>query len=57
LGADTGYRFHIPATIGAGVIRPFTPAGLVIDKVAAAGLALMSAAGQICYADWTWIEM
>jgi hypothetical protein len=56
LGVNLGYQFHIPAAIGAGVIRPFTPVGLLVPATANAGLALMSAAGQICYVDWTWTE-
>jgi hypothetical protein len=57
LGVSMGYQFHIPATIGAGVVRPFTPGGLIIPATTAAGLALMSAAGQVCYCDWTWVEI
>jgi hypothetical protein len=57
LGVNLGYTFYIPATIGAGVVRPFTPSGLIIPATAAAGLALMSAAGQICQVDWTFIEI
>lgn len=58
LGVDMGYRFSIPATIGAGVVRPFTPAGLMIPATAAAGIGLFAiGTGQICYCDWTWIEI
>ncbi len=61
-GADFGYRFRIPATVGAGVVRPLNPAGgsgLIIDKVAAAGIGLFieSGTGQLCDVDWTWIEL
>lgn len=59
LGINLGYQFHIPATIGAGVARPLNSggSGLIIPATAAAGIALMSAAGQICYVDMTWAEL
>lgn len=58
VGVDMGYRFSIPGTIGAGVIRPFTPAGLVIPATAAAGIGLFPiGTGQLCYCDWTWHEL
>lgn len=59
LGVNLGYQFHIPATIGAGVVRQLNAGGtgLIIPATANAGIALMSAAGQICYADFTWIEL
>ena len=58
LGVDMGYRFSIPATIGAGIIRPFTPVGLVIPATAAAGIGLFPiGTGQLCYCDWTWVEV
>lgn len=60
-GADFGYRFRIPATIGAGVIRPFNPGGmgLIIPATANAGIGLFieSGTGQLCDVDWTWIEL
>jgi len=60
-GADFGYRFRIPATVGAGVVRPFNTAGmgLIIPAAAAAGIGLFleSGTGQICDVDWTWIEL
>lgn len=56
LGINLGYQFHIPASVAGGVARQFGPIGLIIPAVANAGIALMSAAGQICYADWTWGE-
>lgn len=60
-GLDYGYRFRIPATIGAGVVRPLNPGGvgLIIPATAAAGIALVieSGTGQVCDVDWTWIEL
>lgn len=57
-GADFGFRFSIPATIGAGVIRPFTPVGLVIPATANAGIGLFPiGTGQICNIDMTWVEV
>ena len=60
-GADFGYRFEIPANVGAGVIRPLNPGGvgLIIPATAAAGIGLFIATGtgQICAVDWTWIEL
>jgi hypothetical protein len=53
-----GYRFSIPATIGAGVIRPFTPVGLVVPATTAAGIGLFAiGTGQLCYVDMTWVEV
>ena len=58
LGVDLGFRFSIPATIGAGVIRPFSPTGLIIPATAAAAIALMPiGTGQVCNVDWTWAEL
>jgi hypothetical protein len=59
IGADFGYRIRVPATIGSGVIRPLNAGGtgLIIPATAAAGIGLVSAAGQICDIDWTWIEL
>jgi hypothetical protein len=60
-GADLGYRFRIPAAIGAGVVRQFNPlqAGLVIPATTAAGIGLFieSGTGQLCDVDWTWNEV
>jgi hypothetical protein len=60
-GLDYGYRFRIPATVGAGVVRPFNGGGtgLVIPATAAAGIGLFieSGTGQLCDVDWTWVEM
>jgi hypothetical protein len=60
-GLDYGYRFRIPANIGAGVIRPLNPggSGLIIPATAAAGIGLFieSGTGQLCDVDWTWIEL
>lgn len=60
-GVDFGYRFRIPATVGAGVIRPLNPngMGLIIPATAAAGIGLFieSGTGQLCDVDWTWIEL
>ena len=58
LGVDMGYRFSIPATIGAGIIRPFTPVGLVIPATQYAGIGLFPiGTPQLCYTDWTWLEV
>jgi hypothetical protein len=61
IGADAGFRFRIPGTIGSGVIRPLNAGGvgLVIPATAAAGIGLVleSGTGQICDVDWTWIEL
>jgi hypothetical protein len=58
IGADFGYRFRIPATVGAGVIRTFDP-GLIVPATAAAGIALVltSGTGQLLDVDWTWAEL
>lgn len=60
-GVDFGYRFHIPAAVGAGVVRPLNPGGLglIIPATAAAGIGLFleSGTGQLCQVDWTWIEL
>ena len=57
-GADLGFRFSIPATIAAGVIRPFGPTGIIVPATAAAGIALYPiGTGQICNVDWTWAEL
>jgi hypothetical protein len=60
-GVDFGYRFRIPAAIGAGVIRPLTAGGggLIIPATAAAGIGLFieSGTGQLCDVDWTWTEL
>lgn len=60
-GVDFGYRFRIPANIGAGVVRPLNPTGmgLIIPATTAAGIGLFieSGTGQICDVDWTWIEL
>jgi hypothetical protein len=60
-GTDFGYRFRIPATIGAGIVRPLNPegAGLIIPATANAGIGLFieSGTGQICDVDWTWVEI
>lgn len=60
-GADLGYRFVIPAAIGAGVVRPLNPSGsgLIIPATAAAGIGLflVSGTGQLCAVDWTWTEL
>jgi hypothetical protein len=57
LGADLGYRFVVPAAIGAGVIRTFE--NLIIPLAAAAAIALLvdSGTGQLCAIDWTWKEI
>jgi len=57
-GADLGYRFIIPASIGAGVVRTFNEPGIAVPMVAAAALALVADSGtpQICAIDWTWDE-
>lgn len=60
-GLDYGYRFRIPATAGAGVVRPLNAGGtgLIIPATAAAGIGLFieSGTGQICDVDWTWAEL
>lgn len=60
-GNEFGYRFRIPATVGAGVIRPLNASGvgLIIPATAAAGIGLFieSGTGQLCDVDWTWIEL
>jgi hypothetical protein len=60
-GLDYGYRFRIPATIGAGIVRPLNPGGmgLIIPATASAGIGLFieSGTGQLCDVDWTWIEL
>lgn len=60
-GLDYGYRFRIPANVGAGVVRVFNLGGmgLVIPATAAAGIGLFieSGTGQLCDVDWTWIEL
>ena len=60
-GVDFGYRFRIPANIGAGVVRPLNPngMGLIIPATSAAGIGLFieSGTGQLCDVDWTWIEL
>lgn len=60
-GTDFGYRFEIPAAVGAGVIRPLNPGGvgLIIPATAAAGIGLflVSGSGQLCAVDWTWVEL
>jgi hypothetical protein len=58
---DLGVRFVIPASIGAGVIRPLnqTGTGVTVSANASWGIGLMldSGTGQICAVDWTWIEL
>jgi hypothetical protein len=60
-GSDFGYRFRIPATVGAGVVRPLNHMGmgLIIPATAAAGIGLFieSGTGQVCDVDWTWVEL
>jgi hypothetical protein len=60
-GTDFGYRFRIPATVGAGIVRPLNAngQGLIIPATAAAGIGLFieSGTGQLCDVDWTWIEL
>lgn len=60
-GADFGYRFRIPATVGAGIVQPLNPQGmgLIIPATASAGIGLFieSGTGQICDVVWTWIEL
>lgn len=60
-GLDYGYRFRIPANVGAGVVRPLNAGGtgLIIPATASAGIGLFieSGTGQLCDVDWTWIEL
>jgi hypothetical protein len=60
-GTDFGYRFRIPASIGAGIVRPLDPngTGLIIPATANAGIGLFieSGTGQLCDVDWTWVEV
>lgn len=55
--AELGYRFRIPAAVGAGVIRTFQ--GLTIPATASNGICLVidAGTGQLCDVDWTWTEL